>query len=157
MFSDIRVSGVIRSVVPDNYRSTPHWGARSPLARWRRSRSATVRRCSRARMHGLLAGSISMCGGGILPRWSPTCAVSSVSRSSCSQGCRNDKERKQGSSDHAADHGRGDAAHDLATGAAAPKDRQQAGDDHRHGHRFGSHAQHCAFANVSTTPQGKVV
>src|SRR5438132_6731365 len=47
---------------------------------------------------------------------------------------RDDEHRQEGSGDHPADHGRGDAAHDLGAGAAAPHDRQKPGDDHGHGH-----------------------
>ena len=58
---------------------------------------------------------------------------------------RNHEHRQQRRGDHAADHRRGDALHDLRSRAVAPHDRKQAREDHRDGHRLGPHAQHRAF------------
>lgn len=58
-------------------------GARSPSAQWRRSKSRTVHRCSRARTHDLQVGCTSMCVAGTLRLWSLIYDGSSMSRSSC--------------------------------------------------------------------------
>ena len=50
------------------------------------------------------------------------------------QGGGDQQQGQQRRADHSADHGCGDTAHDLGTGATAQHDGQQAGDNSRDGH-----------------------